>query len=75
MTEKIEVNGTNAHPLWQELKAARPGILGTQRIKWNFTKFLVAPDGNIVKRAAPYTSPLKLQHDIERLLSQIKSGT
>ena len=75
MTEKIEVNGPNAHPLWQELKAARPGILGTQSIKWNFTKFLVAPDGNIVKRAAPYTSPLKLQHDIERLLNQIKSGT
>ncbi|UOO88461.1 glutathione peroxidase [Vitreoscilla massiliensis] len=72
MTEKIEVNGPHTHPLWRELKAARPGVLGTQRIKWNFTKFLVAPDGSIVKRAAPYTSPLKLINDIERLLSQIK---
>lgn len=65
---KIEVNGDNAAPLYQTLKRAAPGILGTQRIKWNFTKFLINREGEVVKRYAPTTKPAKLQADIERLL-------
>ncbi|MCD8523133.1 MAG: glutathione peroxidase [Saccharospirillaceae bacterium] len=68
MFSKIEVNGVNAAPLYQDLKAAAPGILGTQRIKWNFTKFLINRDGEVVKRYAPTTKPEKLHADIERLL-------
>ena len=70
MSEKIDVNGKHTHPLWQELKASKRGILGTQSIKWNFTKFLIAPDGEIILRAAPYTNPLKLIPHIEKLLSK-----
>ena len=68
MSEKIEVNGPRAHPLWQELKTAKRGFLGTPSIKWNFTKFLIAPNGEVVLRAAPFTQPLKLITDIERVL-------
>ena len=68
MSEKIDVNGPHAHPLWQELKAAKRGFLGTQAIKWNFTKFLIAPDGEVILRAAPYTNPLKLIPAIESVL-------
>ena len=53
MFAKIEVNGPNAHPLYQALKKAAPGIFGTETIKWNFTKFLVDPKGNVVARFAP----------------------
>jgi glutathione peroxidase len=67
---KIDVNGAQAEPLWQWLKARAPGIFGTQRIKWNFTKFLVAKDGVTVERFAPFTEPLKLRAQIERLLAQ-----
>ena len=65
---KIEVNGANAHPLYQYLKQAQPGILGTAAIKWNFTKFLVDRSGNVVKRYAPIDKPATLTADIEALL-------
>lgn len=65
--KKIEVNGSQAHPLFVQLKKRAPGVLGSQGIKWNFTKFLVGPDGK-VKRYAPATKPEALKADIERLL-------
>lgn len=65
---KIEVNGDNAAPLYKHLRATAPGLLGSQRIKWNFTKFLVSKDGAHVKRYAPMTKPAQLQRDIEALL-------
>jgi glutathione peroxidase len=67
---KIDVNGANAHPLYQFLKSARRGILGTQRIKWNFTKFLVGREGSAVKRYPPQDKPANIAKDIERLLAQ-----
>lgn len=68
MFEKIEVNGAAAHPLYAWLKAAKPGLLGTRRIKWNFTKFLLDRDGHVKARYAPVTKPEKLAPDIEALL-------
>ena len=68
ISEKIDVNGSDAHPLWQELKRAQPGILGSQRIKWNFTKFLINRQGQVIKRAAPYTKPIQLTNAIEAAL-------
>ncbi|MFC6439836.1 glutathione peroxidase [Bowmanella sp. JS7-9] len=65
---KIEVNGANAHPLFRHLKKAAPGILGSKRIKWNFTKFLVDRQGNVVKRYATATKPQAIAADIEQLL-------
>lgn len=69
MFAKIEVNGANAHPLYRHLKREARGFLGTQSIKWNFTKFLVAPDGSVVKRYAPKTTPEQMTADIEQLLA------
>ena len=69
MFEKIDVNGADAHPLFRHLKANAPGLLGSEAIKWNFTKFLVAKDGSVYKRYAPQTSPEELQADIETLLA------
>ena len=66
---RIEVNGPGAHPLYQYLAAQRRGILGTRRIKWNFTKFLVARNGRVVARYAPSTKPEALTAVIERLLT------
>jgi len=66
--EKIDVNGSNAHPLFQYLTKAAPGILGTAGIKWNFTKFLVDRKGNIVKRYPPTTKPEDIEKDIQKLL-------
>jgi len=66
--EKIEVNGANAHPLYQWLKGEAPGLLGIGRIKWNFTKFLVDRNGKVVKRYAPATKPDAIAADIEALL-------
>ena len=68
ITEKLEVNGKNTHPLFSYLKEAAPGSLGN-RIKWNFTKFLVGKDGKAIKRYAPTTKPEKLVDDIEAALS------
>jgi glutathione peroxidase len=65
---KIEVNGTGAHPLYQALKSAARGLLGTQTIKWNFTKFLVDKAGNVVRRYAPTDKPAGLAKDIEPIL-------
>jgi glutathione peroxidase len=65
---KIEVNGADAHPLYQQLKNAKPGILGTEAIKWNFTKFLVDRNGEVVARYAPKDSPESLDSAIAALL-------
>ncbi|MFP5236156.1 MAG: glutathione peroxidase [Acidobacteriota bacterium] len=67
---KIDVNGPNAHPLYRILKSARPGLFGLQRIKWNFTKFLVDRQGRVISRHAPSTTPEKLRPRIEALLAQ-----
>ena len=66
---KIDVNGEQAHPLFKQLKHEAPGLLGTERIKWNFTKFLVDRNGQVVKRYAPATAPSALHDDIARLLA------
>jgi glutathione peroxidase len=64
MFAKIEVNGMNAHPLYQYLKSQKPGILGTEAIKWNFTKFLVGFDGMVLKRYAPSDKPEMIEADL-----------
>ena len=69
MMGKIKVNGAEAHPLWKWLKGEKPGILGTEAIKWNFTKFLVGRDGQVLKRYAPNDAPEKLRADIEAALA------
>ncbi|KIF81224.1 glutathione peroxidase [Noviherbaspirillum autotrophicum] len=68
--EKIDVNGDDAHPLYKHLKSAAPGLLGSEMIKWNFTKFLVKKDGTVYKRYAPQTAPKELMRDIEKLLAE-----
>jgi glutathione peroxidase len=68
MFAKVDVNGEQAHPLWQHLKGERPGLLGTEAIKWNFTKFLVDRDGNVVKRYAPTDEPDGIAKDVARYL-------
>lgn len=68
MFEKIDVNGDAAHPLYKWLKQSAPGVLGSERIKWNFTKFLLDRDGNVKARYAPVTKPEQLAQDIEALL-------
>lgn len=65
---KVDVNGETAHPLWQHLKKASPGVLGSEKIKWNFTKFLVNREGQVVKRYGSITKPEQISADIERLL-------
>ena len=69
MFAKIEVNGAGTHPLYQQLKEAKPGILGTEGIKWNFTKFLVGRDGTVLKRYAPTDTPESLTADIVAALA------
>jgi glutathione peroxidase len=69
MMAKVEVNGSGAHPLYKWLTKEAPGFLGTQGIKWNFTKFLVGRDGQVIKRYAPQDAPEKLAGDIEAALS------
>ena len=68
MMSKVDVNGADAHPLWKWLTAEAPGILGTKAIKWNFTKFLVGRDGQVLKRYAPTDKPEQLTRDIEAAL-------
>lgn len=68
LAEKVDVNGSGAHPLFHHLTAALPGVLGSEAIKWNFTKFLVDRNGRPVSRHAPTTSPAALVRDIEALL-------
>jgi glutathione peroxidase len=69
MMAKVEVNGAGAHPLWKWLTAQAPGLLGSQAIKWNFTKFLVGRDGKVVKRYAPTDTPESMKKDIEAALA------
>ena len=68
MMRKIDVNGPKAHPLYAYLKAAKKGVLGTEGIKWNFTKFLIDRKGQVVGRFAPTVEPKALEGAIERLL-------
>ncbi len=69
MMAKVKVNGREAHPLWQWLTSEARGVLGTQAVKWNFTKFLVGKDGQVIKRYAPTDTPASLQADIEKALA------
>lgn len=68
MFDKIDVNGDTAHPLYRWLKKEAPGVLGSERIKWNFTKFLIDREGRVAARFAPTTKPEELKPHIERLL-------
>ena len=68
MMAKIDVNGPTADPLYQWLSAEAPGLLGSKAIKWNFTKFLIGKDGQVIKRYAPADPPAALAKDIERAL-------
>lgn len=68
MFEKIVVNGDGTHPLYQYLKKEGKGVLGTEAIKWNFTKFLINKNGKVVDRFAPQTKPEDLQEEIEKVL-------
>ena len=69
MMEKIDVNGAKADPLFQWLTKEAPGLLGSKAIKWNFTKFLVGRDGQVIRRYAPQDAPAKLAGDIEAALA------
>lgn len=69
MMEKVDVNGNDAHPLFKWLKAEAPGVLGSEAIKWNFTKFLVGKDGHVLKRYASMDTPASLAKDIEKALA------
>lgn len=68
MHAKIDVNGPDAHPLFRELTRAKKGLLGSSRVKWNFTKFLVDREGRVIARFAPTTKPEAIRADIEALL-------
>jgi glutathione peroxidase len=70
MFEKIAVNGPHTHPFYAYLKAAKPGLLGSEDIKWNFTKFLVGKDGAVIRRYAPMTRPESIAADIEAQLGE-----
>ena len=69
MMAKVDVNGANAHPLWKWLTSEAPGILGSQAIKWNFTKFLVGRDGQVIKRYGSTTKPEDITKDLEEALA------
>lgn len=69
MFSKIDVNGDEAAPLYQQLKQQAPGVMGTKAIKWNFTKFLVGKDGAVLKRYAPTTKPEDIRADIDAALA------
>ena len=69
MMAKVDVNGSGAHPLYKWLTAEAPGFLGTKAIKWNFTKFLIGKDGEVLKRYAPTDTPASMAKDIEAALA------
>ena len=69
MMAKVDVNGDGTHPLWKFLKAEAPGLLGTQTVKWNFTKFLVGRDGRVLKRYGPGDTPESIAADVEKALA------
>ena len=68
MFAKVDVNGDGAHPLWKHLKEQKPGLLGIEAIKWNFTKFLVDREGRVIGRYAPTDEPADIERDIEAAL-------
>ena len=68
LMEKADVNGDDASPLFDWMKAEKPGLMGSKAIKWNFTKFLIDREGNVVKRYAPTDAPKSIAKDIEKLL-------
>src|SRR4029077_3856845 len=68
MFSKVDVNGAQAHPLYKHLKSEAPGLLGSRRIKWNFTKFLVDKSGKVVKRYGSIAKPESIANDVEKLL-------
>lgn len=68
MSAKLKVNGSDADPLWKHLTTTKPGLLGSTAVKWNFTKFLVNRQGQVVERYAPNTAPEDIASDIEALL-------
>lgn len=68
LMEKVEVNGDNASPLFDWMKAEAPGLMGSKAIKWNFTKFLIDREGNVIKRYGPADAPASIAKDIEKLL-------
>jgi len=70
---KVQVNGGDAHPLYKFLKTEKKGLLGSEAIKWNFTKFLVDQDGHVVKRYAPQDSPESLEKDLKPLLQTLEA--
>jgi glutathione peroxidase len=69
MFSKVDVNGANAHPLYKYLTSEKKGLLGSEAIKWNFTKFLIGKDGAVIERYAPTTKPEEIAKDIERALA------
>jgi glutathione peroxidase len=69
MFSKIDVNGAEAHPLYKYLTSTKKGLLGSEGIKWNFTKFLVDKEGRVVERYAPTTKPEDLEKDVKRVLA------
>jgi glutathione peroxidase len=69
MFAKIDVNGDKAHPLYKWLKSEKSGFLGTEMVKWNFTKFLIDRDGNVVKRYGPQDAPDKIEKELGSVLS------
>jgi glutathione peroxidase len=73
MFAKISVNGSGTHPLYKYLKGEKPGVLGTEAIKWNFTKFLVGADGTVLKRYAPTDTPETIGADLGSVLQSGKS--
>ena len=68
MFDKIDVNGSNASPLFKYLKHESPGIMGTEAVKWNFTKFLVNRDGQVVKRFAPKDGESEIESELQKIL-------
>ncbi len=68
LADKVEVNGPGAHPLWRYLKAQKRGLLGSSAIKWNFTKFLINRDGEVVTRFAPKTTPAEIEASLQACL-------
>jgi glutathione peroxidase len=70
---KIDVNGKDTHPLYQYLKSAQKGLLGSESIKWNFTKFLVGRDGSVLKRYAPTDTPESIERELQQILLRISA--
>ena len=70
MFAKIDVNGADTHPLYATLKKSAKGLMGSEKVKWNFTKFLISSEGEFIKRFSPVTKPEKIEADISKLLKQ-----